>query len=165
MRLFVAVALTDEMKSEIMKMMHGLKKQGVRGNYTPLQNLHLTLAFIGEVQDAAAVKAALSEVKVKKFRLSLTEPGTFGDLLWIGLKGNQALSAAVKSVREALDAAGIPYDRKKYVPHITVVRKMNGNWKKVPAPKGEMTAARISLMKSEEKNGKRVYTEIYHIGE
>ena len=37
---------------------------------------------------------------------------------------------------------------------------MNGNWKTVPAPKGEMMVKKISLMKSEVKDGKRVYTEI-----
>ena len=90
----------------------------------------------------------------------LSEMGTFGDLLWVGLKGNQGLSAVVRDVRGALDAAGIDYDKKKFVPHITIIRKMNGNWKSVPAPKGEMMVKKISLMKSEVKDGKRVYTEI-----
>ena len=160
MRLFVAIELSNEMKSSITQTMHGLKKAGVKGSYVPSQNLHLTLAFIGEVKRNAAVKEALQTVKIKPFRLSLSEMGTFGDLLWVGLKGNQGLSAVVRDVRGALDAAGIDYDKKKFVPHITIIRKMNGNWKSVPAPKGEMMVKKISLMKSEVKDGKRVYTEI-----
>lgn len=162
MRLFVAITLSDEMKKTVTGTLHSLKKAGVKGSYVPSQNLHLTLAFIGEVKDSSAVKEALQTVKIKPFRLSLSEMGTFGDLLWVGLKGNQGLSAAVKDVRGALDAAGIDYDKKKFVPHITIIRKMNGSWKSVPAPKGEMMVKKISLMKSEVKDGKRVYTEIFY---
>ena len=54
MRLFVAVQLSEEMKKSILACMHGLKKAGVSGSYVPAQNLHLTLAFLGEMKDAAA---------------------------------------------------------------------------------------------------------------
>ena len=47
--------------------------------------------------------------------------------------------------------AAIDYDRKKFTPHITLIRKVNGNWKSVPAPKGDMMVKSISLMKSEQK--------------
>ena len=47
MRLFVAIPLPDEMKTSLVGLMHALKKAGVKGNYVPVQNLHLTLAFIG----------------------------------------------------------------------------------------------------------------------
>jgi len=160
MRLFIAVLLSDEMKAEIIAMMHVLKKAGVKGNYVPKQNLHLTLAFIGETKDAEAVRQALDTISFKPFRLTLSEKGNFGDLLWIGLKGNQGLSAVVKAVREALDNAGIKYDRKKFLPHITIVRKAAGSWQQVPAPTGGMMVKKVSLMKSEVIDGKRVYTEI-----
>ena len=41
---------------------------------------------------------------------------------------------------------------------------MSGRWQGVPAPKGEMTVKGISLMKSETKDGKTVYTEIARLG-
>jgi len=160
MRLFVAVQLTDELKKSIGGTLHSLKQKGVRGNYVPLQNLHLTLAFIGETDNPGAVKEALKNVSVKPFKLSLSSMGSFGDLLWIGMKGNQGLSAVAKSVREALDAAGIPYDRKKFVPHITIVRKASGNWKQVPTARGEMMVSKISLMKTTFKDGKPSYSEV-----
>lgn len=160
MRVFVAITLSSELKKTITGTLHDLKQKGVKGNYVPVQNLHLTLAFIGEIDKPGAVKEALKNVSFKPFRLSLSDMGTFGDVLWVGVKGNQGLSAAAKSVRDALDAAGIAYDRQKFVPHITLVRKAAGSWKQVAAPKGEMTVTKISLMKSAEKNGKTVYTEI-----
>ncbi len=160
MRLFVAIRLSDTMTKSLTGTMHDLKKQGIKGNYVPMQNLHLTLAFIGETEDVPAVKAALKEVSIKPFRLTLSQMGCFGNLLWAGVKGNQGLSSAARQVREALDRAGISYDRKKFEPHITLVRKMTGNWKTVPAPKGEMMVEKISLMKSVQKDGRSVYTEL-----
>ena len=164
MRLFIAIKLSEELQSSITSTMHSLKKAGVKGSYVPSGNLHLTMAFIGEVQDRSPVQEALQNVHFKPFRLSLSEMGNFGDILWIGLKGNQGLSGLARDIRSALDAAEIPYDRSKFVPHITIIRKAAGKWKTVPAPKGEMMVRKVSLMKSEQKDGKRVYTEIFSIG-
>ena len=160
MRLFVAVQLSDEMKKSITGTLHEMKKQGIRGDFVPMQNLHLTLAFIGETDDPGAVKDALKAVQIKPFKLSLSDMGTFGELLWVGMKGNQGLSSAAKSVRDALDAAGIDYDRKKFVPHITIIRKASGNWKQISPPKGEMMVRKISLMKTTFKDGRPVYSEV-----
>lgn len=160
MRLFVAVQLSEELKKSITGTLHDLKQKGVRGNYVPTKNLHLTLAFIGEIENPDIVKEALKGISYKPFKLSLSEMGTFGDLLWVGMKGNQGLSAAAKSVRDALDAAGIPYDRKAFTPHITIIRKSSGSWKQVPPPKGQMMVKSISLMKTTFKDGKPVYSEV-----
>lgn len=161
MRLFVAIQLSDELKKTITGTLHDLKQKGVRGNYVPTQNLHLTLAFIGESDDPGAVKDALKGVSFKPFRLSLSEMGTFGDLLWVGVKGNQGLSSLVKTVRDSLDAGGIVYDRKDFKPHITLVRKASGSHKQAAPPRGQMMVKKISLMKTAFKDGKPVYSEIF----
>lgn len=164
MRLFIAVQLSDEMKKTITGTLHNYKKMGIKGNYVPMQNLHMTLAFIGEVTSAEGIKEAMKTVRYSPFRLSLTETGTFGDLLWIGAKGNQGMKSAVRDLRSALDAAGISYDKKEFQPHITLIRKVSGNVKKnLPFEKSEMMVKKISLMKSTSKDGKMVYTEIFSI--
>ena len=163
MRLFIAIQLSDEMKKSVISTMHELKKAGVKGSYVPAQNLHVTLAFIGETKDSGAVKDAMKTVFCKPFRMAFTDMGTFDNLLWVGIKGNQGLNKLARHVGEALDAAEIPYDHKKFVPHVTIIRKMGGPWKKVPAPKGEMMVKKVSLMKSDLKDGKRVYSEIFSI--
>ena len=159
-RLFVAIQLSEDMKKAVTTSLHDMKKLGVKGNYVPTANLHLTLAFIGETKEVEAAKAAVAGISIKPFRLTLSELGTFGDLLYVGVKGNQGLTGAARAVREALDAAGLPYDDKKFVPHITLIRKAAGNWKAAAAPKGEMMVKKISLMKSSQKDGKQVYTEL-----
>ena len=165
MRLFIAIRLSDEVKKAILGTMHDLKAKGIKGSYTAGGNLHLTLAFIGETRDKGEIIKAMDRVAFTPFKLSVRELGTFGDILWAGVKGNQGLKGLARDVRAQLDAAGIQYDRKEFVPHITLVRRMGGTLPKgFPGPKADMMVSGISLMKSENRNGKTVYTEIYKVG-
>ena len=161
MRLFIAIRLSDEMKKALVTCMHDLKKQGVEGNYVPAQNLHMTLAFLGEYDDPAKVKEVIRKVPLPEFRLALSEKGNFGNILWAGVKGNQKLKTYVKNLRAALAAEGIPFDKEKFVPHITLIRKVSAkNPYQVHLPKADMTVRKASLMRSEQKNGKMVYKEL-----
>ena len=161
MRLFIAIRLSDEMKKALVTCMHDLKKQVVEGNYVPAQNLHMTLAFLGEYDDPANVKEVIRKVPLPEFRLALSEKGNFGNILWAGVKGNQKLKTYVKDLRAALAAEGIPFDKEKFVPHITLIRKVSAkNPYQVHLPKADMTVRKASLMRSEQKNGKMVYKEL-----
>ena len=111
MRLFIAIRLSDEMCKALVQCMHDLKKQGVEGSYVPAQNLHMTLAFIGEYKDPDKVKKVMEKVSLPQCRLSLSEKGNFGNLLWAGVKGNQKLKFYVKELREELKNNGIPFDQ------------------------------------------------------
>lgn len=51
MRLFVAIQLSDDMKDSIEGVQDEFYDQGVKGNYTIRENMHLTLVFIGEYGD------------------------------------------------------------------------------------------------------------------
>ena len=155
MRLFIAIRLSDEMKKALVTCMHDLKKQGVEGNYVPAQNLHMTLAFLGEYDDPAKVKDVIRKVPLPEFRLSLSEKGNFGNILWAGVKGNQKLKTYVKDLRAALAEEGIPFDREKFVPHITLIRKVSAKKPyQVHLPKADMTVKKASLMRSEQKKRK-----------
>lgn len=161
MRLFIAIPLSDEMKKTLVECMHDLKKQGVEGSYVPAQNLHVTLAFIGEYDDPAKVKAVMETVPFQEFRMSLSEEGNFRNILWAGIKGNQKLKTYVKELRNALRANGIPCDQEKFVPHVTLIRKIAARRPyQVHLPKAEMTVKKASLMKSVQKNGSIVYKEL-----
>lgn len=161
MRLFIAIRLSDDMKKALVTCMHDLKKQGVEGNYVPAQNLHMTLAFLGEYDDPSKVKEVIRKVPLPEFRLALSEKGNFGNILWAGVKGNQKLKTYVKDLRAALAAEGIPFDKEKFVPHITLIRKVSAKKPyQVHLPKADMTVKKASLMRSEQKNGKMVYKEL-----
>lgn len=51
MRLFIAALLSEAMKDSVEEVQEELRIQGVKGNYTTRENMHLTLAFIGEYGD------------------------------------------------------------------------------------------------------------------
>ena len=161
MRLFIAIQLSDEIKKVLVACMHDLKKQGVEGNYVPAQNLHLTLAFIGEYDDPEKVRKVIGSVPLPQIRLSISGKGNFGNLLWAGVKGNQKLKTYVKELRAALKEAQIPFDDDKFIPHITLIRKTVAKKPyELHLSKAEMTVEKVSLMKSEMKNGKVVYREL-----
>mgnify|MGYP005764193263 CR=1 FL=1 len=158
MRLFVAIQISEEMKKALVRCMHDLKKQGVEGNYIPAQNLHMTLAFIGEYDNPKKVKEVIGQVPLPEFKLALSDKGNFGNILWAGVKGNQKLKTYVKDLRSALKANGIPCDQEKFIPHITLIRGISTKKPyQIQIPRLEMTVNTVSLMKSEEKNGRVAY--------
>ena len=164
MRLFVAVQLSEQMKNSLVEVMHDLKKQGLSGNFTPRQNLHLTLTFIGETDRRQQIQEIMKEIGFQPFRLALTEPGSFGDVRWIGVKGNQKLKGYVNELQKRLREQGIPFDDKKFIPHITILRgAKSGRPCSITVPKLEMQAERVSLMKSEQKDGRTVYREVFSV--
>lgn len=144
--------------------MHDMKNQGVGGSYVPKQNLHMTLTFIGETDKRQQVQEIMSEIGFQPFRIALTEAGNFGDTQWIGVKGNQKLKGYVNELQKRFREEGIPFDGKKFTPHITLLRRTKASHPyTVKAPKLDMNVEKISLMKSEFKDGKPVYKEIYSV--
>ena len=156
--------MNKEVRSALTGVQEALMRRGMHGNYTPAENLHLTLAFIGEYPDPDEVLDALEPVSFDPFSLKTDGFGSFGDLWWIGLSGSQRLETAVRRVRHALSDAGIPFDRKRFSPHITIIRKASyGGKDKYPAveiPAAEMTVERISLMRSDRGKHGMIYTEL-----
>lgn len=164
MRLFIAIQFDNRIIESITRFQERLKSQGVRGNYTKRENLHITLAFIGDYGNPDDVLDAMEQVEFKPLEISLDGVGHFGDLFWAGIADNQELVNYVKRLRHALSENGLPYDKKKFSPHITLIRKCNYKGEQqIPVtepPKGNMRATRVSLMKSERGRNGMVYTEI-----
>ena len=165
MRLFIAIKFSSEIEKVLTDLQDDLKTQGITGNYTNIQNLHLTLAFIGEYDNPKRVMDALNQVLFDPFTISLDEQiGNFGDILWVGTKKNPALMSLDLRVRKALDSYHIPYDKKTFRPHITIVRKAKAYGKKEKyisekkIKKTSMTVEKFSLMESSRIDGKSVYT-------
>lgn len=163
MRLFVAIHFSDEFKKTLIEVMHELKRQGVQGNFTSVEHLHMTLCFIGETKEVQKVKEALKRVTFKPFELALSEIGNFRDLIWVGTKNNQKMSALVKDIRTSLEQEGIAFDAKPFKPHITLIRKSNGKKVQIKLPDVKLKVDKISLMNSAQINGKLIYKEISSI--
>lgn len=157
MRLFIAILLDDAMRDALLSMQAEMRRQNVRASYTPEENLHLTLAFVGDYPDPDAVLDALPPLS--PFELRLQGFGAFGDLWWAGLEDSAALEGYVKRLRHNLAQAGIPFDRKRFSPHITLARRAVGR-PAIQAPEAAMTVRRASLMRSDRGRSGMIYTEI-----
>ena len=164
MRLFIAIQLSEEMKDLVKDVQDAYRRSGVRGNYTPRENLHLTLAFIGEYGDPDEVLDAMERVSFQPFEITMDRLGSFGDLQWAGIKENAALEAVVRRLRHALSDAGIPYDKKKFKAHITYLRQARfpDGRRVTPEAAGpvRMQVTEIVLMRSTRGKNGMIYTEL-----
>ena len=161
MRLFAAIEMSDDMTEALLSVQDGMRRAKVRGNYTKRENFHITLAFIGEYGDPDCVMDALETVSSEPFDISLDGLGSFGSLWWAGLTPKDALTTLSRRVRRALAQAGIPFDRKKFSPHITLIRQPDREEiPPVAVPPASMRVASFSLFRSDRGKSGVVYTEI-----
>ncbi|MGZ5933182.1 MAG: RNA 2',3'-cyclic phosphodiesterase [Rhizomicrobium sp.] len=123
-RLFVALSIPDDVALSLAPLQNGVP--GAR--WQTREQLHLTLRFIGEIEgrDANAVHDALSVVDVPAFSLALHSVGEFGgkrpSALWAGVRSNEALMHLQRKIETSLQRVGLPADRKRYTPHVTLAR-------------------------------------------
>ena len=161
MRLFISVNLSEKMKKELSSVILDMKRSGAKANYTIPENMHLTLAFIGETDRINDILEALDELTFSAFKIRLNGFGHFGSLYWVGLEEQPDLYMLVKKIRGRLDAHNIPYDRKAFKAHITVARRVESvRPVRVMNPNASMEVRSFSLMKSERIRGRMKYTEL-----
>ena len=166
MRLFIAIRFSDEITKALEEIQDSLQLKGVRGNYMKPENLHLTLAFIGEYSDPDYIHELIDQVKFDPFELKLKGMGSFGRLWWIGMEESAELKSAVRQLRHLLAETDVPFDRKKFNPHITLIRKpevpkgMPDVPPSVTVPGAKMQVDHISLMRSDRGKNGMIYTEI-----
>ena len=160
MRLFIAITLSDEMKDALIAAQNELFDRGVRGNFSSEENLHLTLAFIGDYPEAGPVLDAMEELSFTPFELCLEGMGCFGELWWAGVRESAPLLSVVRRLRRALAEHEIPFDRKRFSPHVTLIRKASGKPGGVCIPPVSMTVTAVSLMRSDRGRSGMIYTEL-----
>ena len=164
MRVFIALQFEEAFKQALLDVQTALKICGIKGNYTKPENLHLTLAFIGEYGNPQNILDALNDVKFTPFELSLNGIGRFETILWAGLSASEQLSQNVKRIRRALSEQEIPFDRKKFMPHITLIRQYHltkgTEFPDIAIPHLSMKITDFSVMRSERGKNGMIYTEI-----
>lgn len=133
MRTFIALELPTDFAAQAAKL-QGKLGSVLQANYVPEQFLHLTLAFLGELETTtqlAATQHAI-ELATSNFAPVSLHPeglGFFGDAsdatVWMGISPTPALMNLAKSIRSELSTKGISYDATPFKPHITLARHAN----------------------------------------
>jgi 2'-5' RNA ligase len=123
MRAFVAVDLPEHVVDDLAALQEALPV----GRAADPETFHLTLAFLGEIADSAAEEAhlELSRLDAPAFALRLSGVEAFGAeprILAAGVAATPELSGLQRKVATAVRRAGIDLPRRRFRPHVTLVR-------------------------------------------
>ena len=163
MRLFVALLPDEDTIGKLVKIQEKMKKSGIRGRYTDPFNLHMTLVFIGEYGDPERIMDLLEEIPFDPFTLKFSSLMKMRDLYVCAFEENKALETYVKKLHKAFSDHGIPFDRRSFFAHITLLRKAEdvyGSFDPDGIPKLIFEADAVSLMHSKQGSHGMVYAEI-----
>lgn len=167
MRSFIALDFNDEIKNNVNRYVERWRHQAAEVKWVRSHGLHLTLKFLGEIDDGAlsaarlAVEAAAAHHS--PFLIRLKGTGSFPTrsrsprVLWIGLETTPALSALHADMEVELEQRGFPRETHAFHPHLTI-----GRVRRPPLPEkmieefhqghettfGEMLLRKITIFKS-----------------
>jgi RNA 2',3'-cyclic 3'-phosphodiesterase len=129
-RLFVAISPPQEVCRDIAE----LARTVPGGRPVVLEQLHLTLKFIGEVEGGKLldIKEALVEISRPAFSLSLRGVGVFPPrgmprVVWVGIEPVEEVDRLRRDIEKTLFAAGIPKEKQKFAPHLTLAKLKDAN--------------------------------------
>lgn len=165
MRAFIAIEIPEEIKTALTRLQNDLRRAKAEVSWTKPENIHLTLKFLGEIEESQAseIAQACAAAEFQSFTLSLNGAGVFPNarqprVLWAGLAGEiETLTAMQRRLEDRLAAIGVEGDEKAFRPHLTIGRvKSNRNAREIVAraeayslPALSFDVREIVLMKSE----------------
>lgn len=132
LRAFIAIDIPPEIKQVISVQTASLRKEsGCTVRWVPIENMHLTLKFLGNVSSAnldLLAQAVRSEcAQIAPFTVSVEQLGCFPNprrprVLWIGLSAPQELHRLQRQVEASTARLGYAPDHKPFSPHLTIGR-------------------------------------------
>jgi len=131
-RTFIAFNIPENVLRHIRSIQETLAAGGISIRWTPVENVHLTLKFLGDIQPTAVekvFKAMTDSVHAASpLRLSAKGLGIFPGIhrprvLWLGLKGDTALLIDLQSrLDAALESIGFAPEHRPFKAHLTIGR-------------------------------------------
>jgi 2'-5' RNA ligase len=124
MRAFTAVEVDEQLREKMSELQKQLSLEGVK--LVEKENLHLTLHFLGEIDESMKEKVikAMDKLNCKKFEMSCEGVGAFPSkgyirVIWVGVEAPE--------LKQIYDQLGTEFDRlgfkqEQFSPHITLAR-------------------------------------------
>jgi 2'-5' RNA ligase len=153
-RLFTALEIPRDAALSLSLLRGGLP--GAR--WIDVENYHLTLRFIGDVEGHVAdeIANALDRVRRPSFSLALSGVGAFGGrkphAVWAGVSASPDLNALQGEIERICQRLGLPSDPRKFMPHVTLARLRNSS----PADVAHYLSARGNFSAAPFKAGRFV---------
>ena len=174
-RLFVALKIPKEIREKIITFRNEVNPDYAKYKWEPVDKIHLTLKFIGEVRNEL-VEDIAREIKFieeyETFNCKLTQFGFFfkhkkPKILWIGLILNNYIDDLVERLNEELEKFSVKSEKRKFNAHLTL-RRMSGDedndfvksFEQFKVPEIEFRAGEVVLMKSDLHPSGSTYTKI-----
>lgn len=124
-RLFIAIDFPANVKEHLGNICYGV----AGAKWVPAEQIHLTLRFLGDIDDTTyhGIASALEEVHCEPFPLRLRGTGHFPPrgkprVLWVGIEEQPVLSRLHGEIEAALERVGVERERRKFHPHVTIAR-------------------------------------------
>jgi 2'-5' RNA ligase len=131
-RLFVGLEVPEPPRRDLRRRLEGLRDRLPRARWVDLDNVHLTLLFLGETAEPAvpglAAKLREAFARCPPLDLRLAGGGTFpparpARVAWVGVEAPAELLTLQEDVtRAAVDALGFEPEKRAYHPHVTLAR-------------------------------------------
>lgn len=134
-RLFTALEVPADVAFSLSLLRGGLPN----ARWIDPQNYHITLRFIGDVEDRTAdeISEALARISRPSFPLALEGLGAFGSrrphAVWVGVRQSPALKELQAEHERIMQRLGLEPERRKFAPHVTVARLRNTSGSEVAA--------------------------------
>ncbi|MCL2890710.1 MAG: RNA 2',3'-cyclic phosphodiesterase [Methanomassiliicoccaceae archaeon] len=166
MRLFIAIEPDDSARTRIAELRDTLRSRSQRGRFTRSENIHLTLAFLGECDNAKTekVKMIMDSLEFERFRVSMDRIGRFrrdgGDIWWVGIAENRTLTDLRNALVSGLKKEGIDIDE-RFDAHITIGREIRTDERPHNTEEIRSVVSSLCLMRSDRIDNVLRYTAIY----
>ena len=179
-RSFLAFDLPLEIKDIVARVSGELRKSTLDLKWVKVDNIHLTVVFLGNVRmvDLKAIGDEVQKVCLKtgSFDVSLVGMGVFPNrrnpwVLWLGLNGDlERMSHFRDALQNCLKPFGIKEEKRRFKPHLTLGRSRKSNkknfqldeilseYKDLASP--VCSVEELILFKSDLKPGGAVYTKL-----
>lgn len=136
MRTFIAIELPQEIKDFFKGIQDQLKSSQADVKWVEPKNIHLTLKFLGEIDERKideVIEVARGLAKENKlFYIRLSSVGAFPNanyprVIWIGIdKGDAQVKQIASLLEEGLSRVGLPKEKRPFSSHITIGRVRSG---------------------------------------
>ncbi|WP_042146473.1 RNA 2',3'-cyclic phosphodiesterase [Paucisalibacillus sp. EB02] len=131
---FIAIPVTDELKEEFLIWQEQLQEKLSYKIWPHKADLHITLKFLGAVEEDSLEKlrGSLRSIVHPEFSVTVGSIGTFGKhenprVLWAGVEKNNYIEELYKKVELVATSIGFTKENRPYRPHITLAKKWNGS--------------------------------------
>lgn len=132
MRVFIAIPLNEEIHRELLLLQDRLRKSNADVKWANPSNIHLTLKFLGKIDDKQFenIKSSLKEIikPHKPFDIYLSSIGAFPNInfphvIWVGVdKGKKESGNLQKDIETVLLKIGFEKEKHGFTPHLTLGR-------------------------------------------